>query len=73
LNVIGAIQPTAGITVDHTSVYSLQTPCNSPAELFEEPHNQHSVVAILDKQHLANTVILKNLLIQKMLDAIGLK
>jgi uncharacterized protein (TIGR04255 family) len=73
LSVMGVLQPTPSITVDHTNVYSLPKPCNSSVELFDGAQNQHSVIAILDRQHLANTIILKNLLNQTMLDTIGLK
>jgi uncharacterized protein (TIGR04255 family) len=73
LSVVGVTQPTTSVTVDHTSVLSLSKPCNSSIELFEGSQNQCTLLDILDKQHLANTVILKNLLSETMLDTIGLK
>ena len=73
LNIASTIQPVVGITVDHTNVFSFPKPCNSSVELFEKPQSQCALLSILDKQHLANTVILKNLLSKMMLDTIGLK
>lgn len=73
LNVVSVVQPTISVTVDHTSVFSFPKPYNSSVELLEESQAQSALLNILDKQHLANTVILKNLLSKMMLDTIGLK
>jgi len=73
LNVTSATQPTVNITIDHTNIYPLSRPCNSSVELFRGSQDQHPLPKIFDRQHFANTVILKNLLNEKMLDTIGLK
>jgi uncharacterized protein (TIGR04255 family) len=73
LGVASVTQPTINITVDHVNVYSLPQAHNSLADLFKGTQSQRSLLDILDQQHLANTVILKSLLNEKMLDTIGLK
>jgi hypothetical protein len=74
LNIASTTQPSpAGITVDHTNVFTLPTPCNSPTQLFDESENQRSLLHIFEKQHFANNVILKKLLNEATLNTIGLK
>jgi uncharacterized protein (TIGR04255 family) len=73
LGIVAVIQPSASITVDHTNVYSLPEACSSRDKLFAGSDVQHPLPEVLERQHLSNTIILKNLLNEKMLGTIGLK
>lgn len=61
-----------GVTVDHNSLFNLPEPYTSVGEIFQGTGNKIPLEQILDRQHHANTDLLKNLLSQEMLNTIGL-
>lgn len=73
LNIItGLAGTTLTVNIDHNSIYTLPRHYASLEQLFRGADGFTSVDSILDRQHAANTEVMKGLLVDELLIAIGL-